>query len=64
MIVFSAEEVKKLGKDSESVAKFEDDFSGFGDSAYMAQMGKFSATFLPIPQMPKIALAKRIKAFR
>jgi len=61
MIVFSAEEAKKLGKDSEPVSKFDDDFWVFGDGAYMAQMDEFSATFLPIPQTPKIALAKRMK---
>jgi hypothetical protein len=39
-IIISAEDVRKLGKDTETAAKIEDDFWGFGDDAYMAQMGE------------------------
>ncbi|KAN0122841.1 protein of unknown function (DUF3328) domain containing protein [Hyaloscypha variabilis] len=40
-IVISAEDGGRLGKDPETVAKFEDDFWGFGNDAYMAQIDVF-----------------------
>ena len=40
-IVISREEIRKLGKDPEESAKFENDYWGLGDDAYMAQVDVF-----------------------
>jgi hypothetical protein len=40
-IVVTADEIRKMGKDPEYVAKLEDDFWHLGDDAYMATLGEW-----------------------